>query len=284
MTIMSDKPGWRQAGLILALLLAMLATFSAAADELDVPFQVPDESTIPAGHPRELILRGRTIATHTERELPDNVGNRLRCANCHLKVGTVPYAAPWVGVIYRYPRYSSRSDRETDLQDRINGCLQRSMNGKKLERDSPPMQAMVAYMTWLSSELPVGAAVEGQGIPTLANPEVPSRERGRTLYKDRCSVCHGEDGQGQLDASPVRYPYGFPPLWGDGSFNVAAGMARLHKAAGFIKRKMPLAAGGTLSDQEAYDIADFVIHQPRPDFPGKVKDWPKGGKPDDARY
>ena len=30
--------------------------------------------------------------------------------------------------------------------------------------------------------------------------------------------------------------------------------------------------------------AAFVTHQPRPDFPGKENDWPKGGKPVDARY
>jgi len=47
---------------------------------------------------------------------------------------------------------------------------------------------------------------------------------------------------------------------------------------------MPLGQGGSLSDQEAYDIAVYFIQQPRPDFPGKEQDWPQGGKPDDARY
>jgi len=28
----------------------------------------------------------------------------------------------------------------------------------------------------------------------------------------------------------------------------------------------------------------YFTRQPRPDFPGKDKDWPKGGKPADARY
>jgi len=39
-----------------------------------------------------------------------------------------------------------------------------------------------------------------------------------------------------------------------------------------------------LDDQEACDIAAYFSHQPRPDFPDRVKDWPKGGKPRDARY
>jgi len=61
-------------------------------------------------------------------------------------------------------------------------------------------------------------------------------------------------------------------------------MARLHTAAAFIKWNMPLGQGGSLSDQDAYDIAVYFTLQPHPDFPGKEQDWPQGGKPDDARY
>jgi thiosulfate dehydrogenase len=32
------------------------------------------------------------------------------------------------------------------------------------------------------------------------------------------------------------------------------------------------------------DVAEYFSHQPRPDFPDKIKDWPKGKKPADARY
>ena len=36
--------------------------------------------------------------------------------------------------------------------------------------------------------------------------------------------------------------------------------------------------------QEAVDVAAYFSQQPRPDFADKLKDWPKGGKPVDARY
>ena len=42
--------------------------------------------------------------------------------------------------------------------------------------------------------------------------------------------------------------------------------------------------GNVLSDQDAIDVAEFFTHQPRPDFAGKVNDWPNGKKPKDARY
>jgi thiosulfate dehydrogenase len=76
--------------------------------------------------------------------------------------------------------------------------------------------------------------------------------------------------------------YAFPPLWGPDSFNRGAGMARVSIAAAFIQAKMPLGAGGTLSDQEAYDIAAYVTSQPRPAFGAGAKDWPKGDAPADA--
>ena len=83
----------------------------------------------------------------------------------------------------------------------------------------------------------------------------------------------------------------FPPLWGDESFNIGAGMARTYTAAAFVKRNMPIGfhqkfplGQGGLSDQDAVDVAEYFSHQPRPDFADKAGDWPKGGKPADARY
>ncbi|MOA64011.1 hypothetical protein D3C78_1899300 [compost metagenome] len=61
-------------------------------------------------------------------------------------------------------------------------------------------------------------------------------------------------------------------------------MARMHTAAAFIKWYMPLGQGGSLSNEEAYDIAAYVLSHSRPDYAGKQHDWPKGGKPEDAPY
>ena len=77
--------------------------------------------------------------------------------------------------------------------------------------------------------------------------------------------------------------YYFPPVWGNASFNVGAGLARTYTAAAFIKHNMPLGQGGSLSDQDAIDVADFVAHQPRPAFAAGTKDYAKGDRPKDAR-
>ena len=51
-------------------------------------------------------------------------------------------------------------------------------------------------------------------------------------------------------------------------------MARVSTAAAFVKVAMPLGQGGTLTDQEAFDVAMYFTQQPRPDFAGKQNDWP----------
>ena len=46
----------------------------------------------------------------------------------------------------------------------------------------------------------------------------------------------------------------------------------------------PASAAREAPPAEAVDVAAYFSGQPRPDFPDKVKDWPNGGKPVDARY
>jgi thiosulfate dehydrogenase len=143
------------------------------------------------------------------------------------------------------------------------------------------MSAILAYMWWLSKDVPTGMNVEGRGFQRIKPDRAPDVTRGKELYGEKCVACHGEDGAGQTGPEGA---YMFPALWGPRSFNIGAGMARLNTAAAFIKSSMPLGQGGSLTNQEAYDIAAYFTQQPRPDFKKKSQDWPKGDKPPDARY
>ena len=178
-----------------------------------------------------------------------------------------------------FPEFRKRSGREASIEDRVNDCFERSLNGKALSNDSADLAAIVSYMRFISRDIPAGQT-PGRGLPRSEHPPTPNREHGAELYTQRCAVCHGADGAGQAPGGV----YAFPPLGGDRSFNIGAGMARLNSAAEFIRANMPLGQGGSLSEQEAYDIADYFIHFDRPDFPGKENDWPNGDKPADARY
>lgn len=44
-------------------------------------------------------------------------------------------------------------------------------------------------------------------------------------------------------------------------------MSDIKNAAGFIKANMPLSKGGSLSEQQAWDVAAYIDSQPRPQDP-----------------
>ena len=108
----------------------------------------------------------------------------------------------------------------------------------------------------------------GGGYPKLKKPaQAASFERGQKVFDQNCALCHGADGLGQRAGDHQV----FPPLWGPRSFNWGAGMHQLGNAAGFIKANMPLGKGGTLSDQDAWDVALFMNSHERPQDPRFTK-------------
>jgi thiosulfate dehydrogenase len=242
-------------------------------------YRAPTEAELPQDPSGAAVRRGLQIVTKTHETLPDHTPSGLHCTSCHLEGGTKAYASPWLGVVPKYPVYRARSGKVDSIEERINDCFERSLNGKPLDPASPDMAAIVAYMRFISRDVPAGET-PGRGFARLQPTAAPDRAHGEQLYKERCSACHGADAQGQ---SPEGL-YLFPALAGGRSFNLGAGMARLNTAAAFIRSNMPLGQGGTLTEQEAYDVADYVIHLDRPDFADGIHDWPKGDKPSDARY
>jgi thiosulfate dehydrogenase len=239
-----------------------------------VPFRVPAESELTDSVFKASALRGRAILLATRDSLPHNVGNALRCASCHLEGGLKRDAMPWVGSYARFPQYRARSGKVDLIEDRINDCLERSMNGSRLNPSGRDMRDIVAYFAFLSRGIPVGAEMEGQGFPRLA-PLKGDPARGMTVFTSTCVRCHGATGQGTALA---------PPLWGNRSYNVGAGMARINMAASFIYKLMPIDRAQQLTAQQAYDVASYINTRPRPGFPRMVRDWPHGGKPPDADY
>lgn len=236
----------------------------------------------------EQLVRGMRLHNETAALLPANVGNRLTCSFCHLNAGTVADGSPFVGVAASFPGYAPRAGRIISLEDRINGCFLRSMNGKALPVDSADMRAMVAYFAWMKGAFGPEDKIPGRGVGKIDASIKPDAARGAKVYEAQCEACHGRDGEGLRDASG-RVVY--PALWGDESFNIGAGMARTYTAAAFVKRNMPVGfqrkfplGQGGLSDQDAVDVAEYFSHQLRPDFAAKVKDWPKDPKPADSRY
>ncbi len=252
-------------------------------------YRVPADTEIAEEPNADLILYGKRLHNETARLLPANVGASVNCSSCHLGQGKVSKGAHYFNAIAKYPQLMPRAGKEVDIEGRVNGCFQRSMNGKPLDRDSREMKAMVAYMAWLGQGMTPKQTVATPSEGPIDQSLVPNPDKGKAIYAAQCASCHGEQGQGTRDQ------FGdiiFPPLWGDESFNIGAGLARTYKAASFVyynmpmgvNRNAPLGQGSVLTQQEAVDVAEYFTHMPRPDFAGKVNDWPNGKKPKDARY
>jgi thiosulfate dehydrogenase len=276
-----------RAGPLAALFLASLAvapTHDASthgtstrvgADTVDISIVPPDSAIPPPSDSLGAALRrGRAILQHTPDSLPQYALSNLRCMSCHLDDGRRPGVAPLVGTFARYPRYVARAGAVADMQARINFCLTRSLAGHPLPSSSRQMQDMLAYLAWLSTNIPVGAPVHGQGLPAMPRLAGDSTH-GATLYAEQCARCHGATG----DGTPIA-----PAVWGPRSFNIGASMARQERAASFIRHAMPYDRPGTLSDQDAFDVAAFMLSHPRPDLATKSHDWPAGDAPYDVPY
>ena len=251
-------------------------------------FETPRIADLLGAPNADVLVRGMRLHLQTKALLPANVGNALSCTSCHLNGGTVADGSPFVGVSAFFPSYAPRAGRIITLEDRINGCFRRSMNGKPLPVESADMKAMVAYFDWMRKEIKPQDKVAGRGVGKVDMAIKPDPENGTRVYAAQCAVCHGKSGEG-LKSAAGNFIY--PPLWGDESFNIGAGMARTYSAAAFVKRNMPIGmhekfplGQGGLSDQEAVDVSAYFANQPRPDYPDKVKDWPKDKRPADARY
>jgi thiosulfate dehydrogenase len=239
-----------------------------------VPFRAPSIVEINDTAYRSAALRGRALLLATRDSLPGHVGNALRCASCHLGEGLQPGALTWVGAYARFPQYRARSGRVDLLEDRINDCFVRSMNGRALDANSREMHDIVAYLAFLSRDVPVGAEMVGQGLTRL-QPLQGEPARGVAVYRSTCVRCHGADGAGTKVA---------PPLWGKSSYNTGAGMANVVTLASFVHALMPIDRAQRLTPQQAFDVAAYIDTRPRPEYPAKARDWPHGHKPLGADY
>lgn len=288
----------------ICLALVFLAPLSPARADSAMPaldlktLTPPDIATAPASPDGDAIRYGHRLVTETYAVIGPEVsvpamryaGNNLACQSCHLHGASQPYAMPFTGIWGQFPQYRGREGRVSTMEDRINGCMERSMNGKALPVISPEMVAIMAYIKFMSQAVPVGAKLTGTGTLAIKEPDrAADPRRGAEIFAANCVACHQADGQG------VRHGvvgdgkgYQYPPLWGPDSFNDGAGTGRLLTAAAFIKANMPFgttAEAPVLSDEDAYDVAAFMLSHDRPVKPGLDKDFPKLiQKPVDAPY
>jgi len=230
-------------------------------------------ASLPGGPQTDLVRYGGDIIRDTARHIGKSAtdpakryaGNNLACSHCHIDSGLKPFGIPLVSTFATFPMMVD--EHVMSLAQRINGCMTRSMNGKPLPMDGREMEALVAYLQFIGRRTPQGVRVAGMGLPPLRNAaRAPDPVQGEKVYASHCARCHKDNGQGE----PLMAPgigYEIPPLWGDDSFNSAAGMSRIETAAAFVHANMPIGASyrePILTEQEAWDVAAFFTSKRRP--------------------
>ena len=235
---------------------------------------------------------GFRIFTNTHGEAPQFTPGRMSCNNCHLNAGQREKSLPLVGVVGMFPEYNRRSGRLFTLNDRIVDCFLRSQNATGAHpegQDLPSLTskevlAVAAYLTWLSKGYQVGSNPPWRGQNTIpADKLIPvvklDPAKGEEIFLDRCTTCHGRDGQGVFvgDKRPG-------PLWGPDSWNDGAGAARIYTLAGIIRHSMPYLNPGSLTDEEAQQLSAFINSKPRPGYPFKAADYRTDKVPVDGVY
>ena len=149
---------------------------------------------------------------------------------------------------------------------------------------SKEVLALAAYITWLARGTEVGRNPTWRGQNAIPSEKlIPvaklDPQKGGEIFSERCTSCHGADGQGILvgDKKPG-------PLWGPDSWNDGAGASRVYTLAGIIRYAMPYLDPGSLTDEEAQQVAAFINSKPRPSYPFKAQDYLTEKLPADAVY
>ncbi len=233
------------------------------------------------GDQLKMVSYGQELIAHTAKYLGpqgsvNQLSNGMNCQNCHLDAGARPWGNNYSAVASTYPKLRQRSGMIEGIPKRVNDCFERSLNGRGLDTTSLEMQSIVAYMEWLGKNVKKGEKPTGVGIDDLAYLDrAASPQKGQIVYDTKCQSCHAANGSGMKNPDGKEYVY--PPLWGEHSYNIGAGLFRLSRFAGYVKDNMPFNqathASPALTNEEAWDVAAFVNSQPRPKT-DLSKDWP----------
>lgn len=98
------------------------------------------------------------------------------------------------------------------------------------------------------------AEPSGTGFPAGSG----TAQQGRTIFENRCAACHGSKGEGNSDATVLvggNMQSAANPLRTVGSYWPYASTV-----FDFIRRAMPANAPKSLTDEETYQVAAYVLY------------------------
>jgi len=143
----------RTSRLLVGLVMAC-GLVAAAIAQVQKDWVAPDITKLADDKYGQTVRKGKALMEETYKHIGPEVkdvakryaGNNLACVSCHMEAGGRKFGNPWVGTFVSFPQYRGREDAISTTEERINGCMERSMNGKKLPLDSEEMKMMMTYL------------------------------------------------------------------------------------------------------------------------------------------
>lgn len=204
------------------------------------------------------IEKGEALLDGTEQIEAEENGDKDSCMSCHAD-GSDANGVSFIGITSEYPQYDERVDAVITLQEKINNSIVRTLNGEKLDYDGEEMRAIIAYMTYISKGQDYEDYQDEKIVEDIPEPDL---DNGEKLFDEKIG-----------DIAPQ--------LWGEHSFSDGSQMTRMSVLTNYIKNNLPEDDPGSLSDQEAADIAGFALSQDRPEWEDDASDWSEEEKPAD---
>ncbi|WP_420264899.1 c-type cytochrome [Candidatus Magnetominusculus dajiuhuensis] len=194
---------------------------------------------------------------------PGYFGGKLSCGNCHflggLTKGGKDGGISLLGAAATYPRGSAGEAKVIDLQTAVRNCFSKSLNISPPPPQSRQMQSIIAYLHWISHDIPIYSKVPWLGLPPVSLPQNPDAQNGGKVYSTHCAKCHAKDGSGNKAT---------PPLWGQNSYTNASPFNNQNIFSAFVLFNMPK-GNAKLSQQQAQNVSSFIMSQSRPFWVGK---------------
>jgi thiosulfate dehydrogenase len=203
--------------------------------------------------------------------------DHLSCTNCHMSVGDKQDAQ---GNRLKGTLHLGTSWAMADMYDRFTGlllpfelrqmqCFINSSNGYKPNIADDVIRDVTAYSRFLAAalDLKIGNRYDEQGVDEIPASDTGKQGddyvRGETLFKQKCSACHGAQAMGlEVNGQLIAPAIAGPNAWNMQSRNYFNYVSTI--LPGFICRNMPLGQEGTLDNQECRDIAFYIGNLPRP--------------------
>lgn len=193
---------------------------------------------------RTRVLDGQRMLT--ARTQSGTSFRHVSCSSCHfsggLTEGGTNNGFSLVGAAALIPTDGT----PLDLEQRVATCFRQNLNLPPPGRGE--LAAIATYLQWISTGVPLSPRVPWLEVEPLSSDHVPNAETGARVWRETCSPCHGDHGEGTRIA---------PATVGPDSFTSESPMLRPGILERFIKNNMPR-GNPTLAETDAIDVAAYL--------------------------